>query len=98
MQERVLDLRRRFLPDNDPEIGDHDVHSDSLLHVSAFFVKRLQYPQDMCVCLMYRSGVAMNNIAQTYKTLGRLADALAMSQRVLEFRRRVLPENHPSIG
>ena len=28
MQERVLDLRRRFLPDNDPEIGDHDVHSD----------------------------------------------------------------------
>ena len=40
----------------------------------------------------------MNNIAQTYKTLGRLADALAMSQRVLEFRRRVLPENHPSIG
>ena len=43
MQERVLDLRRRFLPDNDPEIGDHDVHGDSLLHVSAFFVKRLQY-------------------------------------------------------
>jgi hypothetical protein len=37
MQERVLDLRRRFLPDNDPEIGDHDVHSDLLLHVSAFF-------------------------------------------------------------
>ncbi len=40
----------------------------------------------------------MNNVALTYKTLGRHADALAMGQRVLEFRRRVLPENHPSIG
>ena len=38
MQERVLDLWRRFLPENDPEIGDHDVHSDSLLHVNAFIV------------------------------------------------------------
>jgi hypothetical protein len=38
MQERVLELRRRFLPDNDPEIGDHDVHSDSLFHVNSFIV------------------------------------------------------------
>ena len=38
MQERVLDLWRRFLPENDPEIGEHDVHSDSFLHVSAFIV------------------------------------------------------------
>ena len=29
---------------------------------------------------------------------GRHADVLAMRERVLEFRRRVLPENHPDIG
>jgi len=29
---------------------------------------------------------------------GRHADALAMCERVLEFRRRVLPANHPDIG
>jgi hypothetical protein len=29
---------------------------------------------------------------------GRHADAVAMGERVLEFRRRVLPVNHPSIG
>jgi hypothetical protein len=40
----------------------------------------------------------MNSVALTYKKLGRHADALAMGKRVLEFRRRVLPENHPSIG
>ena len=40
----------------------------------------------------------MNNLAQTYSDLGRHDDALAMKERVLEFRRRVLPENHPSIG
>ncbi len=40
----------------------------------------------------------MNNLALTYSALGRYADALAMGERVLEFQRRVLPPNHPSIG
>ena len=40
----------------------------------------------------------MGNLAQTYSALGRHEDALAMFERVLEFSRRVLPENHPSIG
>ena len=40
----------------------------------------------------------MNNLASTYSALGRHDDALAMEERVLEFRRRVLPESHPDIG
>ena len=40
----------------------------------------------------------MGNLAQTYSALGRRADALAMNERVLEFRRRVLPADHPDIG
>ena len=40
----------------------------------------------------------MGNLAVTYSDLGRHEDALAMQERVLEFRRRVLPENHPIIG
>ena len=40
----------------------------------------------------------MNNLASTYGALGRFEDALAMGEAVLEFRRRVLPENHPDIG
>ena len=40
----------------------------------------------------------MGNLALTYSALGRHDAALAMGERVLEFRRRVLPENHPSIG
>ncbi len=40
----------------------------------------------------------MNNLAATYLALGRHADALVMMERVLEFRRRVLPANHPYIG
>jgi hypothetical protein len=40
----------------------------------------------------------MGNLALTYSALGRHADALAMGEQVLEFRRRVLPANHPSIG
>jgi hypothetical protein len=40
----------------------------------------------------------MNNLALTYSVLGRYADALAMGEKALEFQRRVLPPNHPSIG
>ena len=40
----------------------------------------------------------MSNLAGTYRALGRHADAVAMEEQVLEFRRRVLPANHPDIG
>ena len=43
-------------------------------------------------------GDAMNNLANTYSALGRHQDALVMGEKTLEFRRRVLPENHPYIG
>ncbi len=40
----------------------------------------------------------MGNVASAYRALGRHADALALQERVVEFNRRVLPENHPQIG
>ena len=40
----------------------------------------------------------MGNLANTYSALGRHSDALAMKESVLEFRRRVLPADHPDIG
>ena len=40
----------------------------------------------------------MHNLAMTYSALGRHADALALCEQVLEFRRRVLPANHPDTG
>ena len=40
----------------------------------------------------------MSDLASTYSHLGRHNEALAMQERVLEFDRRVLPEDHPGIG
>jgi hypothetical protein len=40
----------------------------------------------------------MGNLANTYRELGRYQDALVLEQKTLEYRRRVLPENHPDIG
>ena len=40
----------------------------------------------------------MINLASTYSQLGRHADAVAMGKQALDFQRRVLPANHPSIG
>ncbi len=43
-------------------------------------------------------GFAMSNLANTYSALGQHQDALAIKEKTLEFQRRVLPENHESIG
>ncbi len=40
----------------------------------------------------------MHNLANSYSALGRHQEALEMKDKTLEFYRRVLPENHPSIG
>ena len=40
----------------------------------------------------------MSNLASTYSDLRRHNEALSMNERLLEFRRRVLPEDHPDIG
>ena len=40
----------------------------------------------------------MNNLANSYSDLGRHQEAVEMGEKTLEFRRRVLPENHPDIG
>jgi|LauGreDrversion4_1035100.scaffolds.fasta_scaffold984727_2 hypothetical protein len=40
----------------------------------------------------------MHNLASMYFSLGRHQDALVLQEKTLEFRRRVLPENHPGIG
>ena len=40
----------------------------------------------------------MNNLAISYSDLGRHQEAVEMREKTLEFRRRVLPENHPDIG
>ena len=40
----------------------------------------------------------MNNLGLSYGDLGRHSEALAMQESVLEFRRRVLPADHPDIG
>ena len=40
----------------------------------------------------------MSKLATVHMALGRYADALPMFEKVLEFSRRVLPEDHPEIG
>jgi tetratricopeptide (TPR) repeat protein len=89
MQERVLEFYRRVLPENHPDIGEGRVGSVAACDV--LIVRRRGL-------LIVLAGAAMNNLALSYSNLGRYEDALAMREKVLEFSRRVLPENHPDIG
>jgi hypothetical protein len=50
---------------------------------------------DMTRCV---PGIAMGNLADTYRALGMHQNALVLQEKTLEFQRRVLPENHPAIG
>ena len=90
MQERVLEFRRRVLPEDHPGIGEGHVWSG--VACGDVIVGR------WIDVFVFRAGLAMGNLASTYSDLGRHEDALAMKERVLEFRRRVLPEDHPDIG
>jgi hypothetical protein len=51
-----------------------------------------------CDMTQYVLGIAMVNLADTYRSLGRHQDALVLREKMLELLRRVLPENHPEIG
>ena len=42
--------------------------------------------------------MAMQGLAASYSDFGRHEEALEMEENTLEFRRRVLQENHPDIG
>jgi tetratricopeptide (TPR) repeat protein len=51
-----------------------------------------------CRLKRYLAGMIMGNIAGSFSLLGRHREALALEQKTLEFRRRVLPESHSDIG
>jgi hypothetical protein len=80
--EAVFEFRRRTLPQNHLQIG---------LMVVVFF--------DLtCNLTRSDSDQAMSNLALAYSALGRHQDALVLKEKTLEFRRRVLPKNHPDMG
>ncbi len=40
----------------------------------------------------------MHNLGLSYGQVGRRDDALVLLKQTLDFRQRLLPENHPEIG
>ena len=56
------------------------------------------FGSEMCDLTRSVLGDAMNNLALTFRTLGRHQDALMLLEKTLEFRRHVLPENHLQLG
>jgi tetratricopeptide (TPR) repeat protein len=83
MKEKTLEFRRRVLPENHPDI------------CATCVLRLIDVDVEVTISAL---GDAMNNLAATYSALGRHQDALVMKEKTLEFRRRVLPENHPDIG
>jgi hypothetical protein len=83
MLERALEMAQRVLPENHPCRGS--MIRDDELKVFA-------------TCDACDLGSVMFNLSITYSALGKFEDALAIDHQVLEFRRRVLPEDHPDIG
>jgi hypothetical protein len=82
LRKILLEFHQRVLPEDHPDIGAASVSFVDLARGLIHFV----------------SGDAMIKLAQTYSSMERHHDALALKERVLEFNRRVLPKDHPSIG
>ena len=83
LREKVLEIRRRVLPEDHPDIGEFVwLCCLTLLDCDAFEIV----------------GRAMYNLAISHVKLERTAEALVLLEKVMEFFRRVLPEDHPDIG
>jgi len=102
---RVLELRRRLLPADHPDIasamgnlantysalGRHD-NALVLQEEAVAFRKRVLPPDHPHIAM------AMGNLAATYSALGRHDAALVLQEEVVAFRKRVLPPGHPDIA
>ncbi len=80
--EKSLNFQRRVLPEDHPGIGD----ADALRFVSLIMLSR------------QISATAMNDVAHNYFVDGRHADSFVMRRKALDFRRRVLHQDHIEIG
>ncbi len=82
MYEKTLECLVHVLPANHPELG-----------ATSFWIFFLFFNKIRCF-----AGAAMSSLACTHNALGRFHDALVLHEKTLEFRRRVLPENHVDIS
>ena len=82
--QEALEVKRRVLPDNDPDIGGY---REAVI---------ASYVSFAIMCLV--SGHHMHIIAFTLRELGRNNDALVLQEEVVDFYKRVLPHNDPRIG
>jgi hypothetical protein len=82
--ERALEVLRRVLPENDPDIGGYE---------ACFIAPNVSYGI-MC----FVSGGHMHGIAAILRELGRHHQALVLQEEAVNFYKRVLPHNDPRIG
>ena len=85
MLENSFEMRQRILPASHPEIGNEFLlHSLNAICFNTY--------------ASFVLGDTMMALGTIYNNLGRRNDAVAMLNRTLEFRKRVLPADHPSIA
>jgi hypothetical protein len=99
LQQAALQFSRRVLHEGHPRLSERPVGRRVSPGTATTFV---------CFCFCFCGvislricsvvGAAMRDLAATYVVLGRRDEALELQQEVLEFNRRVLPEDHPHIG
>ncbi len=83
--ERALAFRQRVLPEDHPDKCDLILDALQLWH--------------MLTCdTIDIVGAAHQNLSDAYARLGRYADAVVHQERVLELKRRTLPDDHPDLG
>jgi hypothetical protein len=102
LQQAALQFSRRVLHEGHPRLGERPVGRRVSPGTATAFVVCFCFCFCFCgvISLLICSvvGAAMRDLAATYVVLGRHDEALELQQEVLEFNRRVLPEDHPHIG
>jgi hypothetical protein len=75
-----------------------DVCCQRTILISVSGKMKIQLLSDLNECICNILGSALKLVSTSYSHHGRFEDALSIEEQALEFRRRVLPEDHPDIG
>jgi serine/threonine protein kinase/Tfp pilus assembly protein PilF len=103
--QRALELRRRELPDRDPEIAESLCMLGELLHdqgklseAEPLLRDALRYRRDVLPAGHTAIADSLNSLAGLLQGQGRLAEAEPLFVEALEVRRKSLPAAHPDVA
>jgi tetratricopeptide (TPR) repeat protein len=103
--EKALEIGRKILPANHPDLGTSYNNIGLMYHnmrkyseALEFYKKALEIRQKTLPGNHPWLAISCNNIGLVYDNMGKYSEALEFYEKALEIRQKTLPSNHPDLA